>query len=43
LRLGDPLGDARRSLTEAAYTEAWEAGLAMSDDDAAREALAVRA
>jgi predicted ATPase/class 3 adenylate cyclase len=42
LRLGDPLGDARRSLTEAAYTEAWDAGLAMSVNEAVREALAAR-
>jgi predicted ATPase/class 3 adenylate cyclase len=39
LRLGDPLGEARRLLGEEAYSRAWEAGLGMSDDEAVREAI----
>jgi hypothetical protein len=39
LRLGDPLGEARRLLTEAAYSHAWEAGLRMTVDEVVREAL----
>jgi tetratricopeptide (TPR) repeat protein len=39
LRLGDPLGDARRTLGEEAYQRAWEAGLAMSLDETVAEAL----
>lgn len=39
IRLGDPLGDARKVLTEKAYQRAWKAGLAMSVDDAVAEAL----
>jgi predicted ATPase/class 3 adenylate cyclase len=39
LRLGDPLGDARKVLTDEAYQRAWEAGLAMSVDDAVAEGL----
>jgi tetratricopeptide (TPR) repeat protein len=40
LRLGDPLGDAQRVLSEDAYRQAWDAGQAMRVDDAVREALA---
>jgi predicted ATPase len=40
LRLGDPLGDARKLLAEDAFQTAWQAGLAMSVDDAVAEALA---
>jgi predicted ATPase/class 3 adenylate cyclase len=40
IRLGDPLGDARKVLTDEAYQRAWEAGLAMTVDDAVAEALA---
>jgi predicted ATPase/class 3 adenylate cyclase len=38
LRLGDPLAEARKSLSESAYRQAWEAGGAMSIDDAVAEA-----
>jgi hypothetical protein len=34
LRLGDPLTDARRSLGEDAYGRAWDAGVAMTVDEA---------
>jgi len=39
LRLGDPLGEARRLLSAEAYNQAWEAGLAMSVDEAVQKAL----
>jgi hypothetical protein len=39
-RLGDPLGDARRLLSEETYRQAWDAGLAMNVDEAVREASA---
>ncbi len=41
LRLGDPLSEARRALGEAAYQAAWDAGTAMTTDDAVADALAV--
>jgi predicted ATPase/class 3 adenylate cyclase len=40
IRLGDPLGDARMVLDEESYQRAWEAGLAMSVDEAVAAALA---
>jgi len=39
LRLGDPLSTAREELGDDAYQRAWDAGLAMSVDDAVAEAL----
>ena len=39
LRLGDPLAEARRLLSEEAYNQAWEAGLGMSVDEAVQKAL----
>jgi len=39
LRLGDPLAEARGTLDEATYDRAWAAGLALSDEEAAAEAL----
>jgi non-specific serine/threonine protein kinase len=39
LRLGDPLEDARRSLGDAAYQQAWQAGRALSVDEAVALAL----
>jgi hypothetical protein len=39
IRLGDPLGAARGLLSEEAYQEAWEAGLAMSVKEAVTAAL----
>jgi predicted ATPase len=42
LRLGDPLGEARQVLVVQAYSQAWEAGLGMSVDEAVQEALEVR-
>jgi len=39
LRLGDPLGEARRLLSAEAYNQAWEAGLGMSVDEAVQKAL----
>ena len=39
LRLGDPLAEARRLLSAAAYNQAWEAGLGMSVDEAVQKAL----
>jgi predicted ATPase/class 3 adenylate cyclase len=40
LRLGDPLGDAKRVLSDEAYQRAWDAGLQMSVDEAVADALA---
>jgi predicted ATPase/class 3 adenylate cyclase len=40
LRLGDPLSDARRALSEADYDRAWRAGRAMTVDQAVVAALA---
>jgi predicted ATPase/class 3 adenylate cyclase len=40
LRLGDPLAEARSILGPTTYEQAWNAGLALSDEAAAREALA---
>jgi predicted ATPase/class 3 adenylate cyclase len=40
LRLGDPLADARSILDERTYERAWGAGLALSDEAAAAEAVA---
>ena len=39
LRLGDPLGEARRLMSAEAYSQAWEAGLGMSVDEAVQKAL----
>ncbi|TMG23553.1 MAG: adenylate/guanylate cyclase domain-containing protein [Chloroflexi bacterium] len=39
LRLGDPLGEARRLMSAEAYRQAWEAGLGMSVDEAVQKAL----
>jgi predicted ATPase/class 3 adenylate cyclase len=39
LRLGDPLASARAVLDEAAFERAWQAGLALSDDEAALAAI----
>ena len=39
LRLGDPLGDARQALSEAAYQQAWDTGMAMSIDEAVGDAV----
>jgi tetratricopeptide (TPR) repeat protein len=39
LRLGDPLADAREALGDAAYQRAWDAGLALTVDQAVAEAL----
>jgi hypothetical protein len=39
LRLGDPLADARKMLGDDAYQRAWDAGLALTVDQAVREAL----
>jgi tetratricopeptide (TPR) repeat protein len=39
LQLGDPLEEARRALGEMAFAAAWESGLAMTTDEAVREAV----
>ena len=39
IRLGDPLGEARRILGDEVYERAWEAGLEMKVDDAVAAAL----
>ena len=39
IRLGDPLGDARKVLGDDAFQEAWDAGLTMTVDVAVAEAL----
>jgi predicted ATPase/class 3 adenylate cyclase len=40
IRLGDPLGDARKLLDDETYERAWETGRSMSADDAVEAALA---
>jgi predicted ATPase/class 3 adenylate cyclase len=42
LRLGDPLADARTTLTTEAYDRAWKAGSAMTVDEAVADALSYR-